>query len=161
MKRKPKIGDVLAIGFILLVTLAILYPVRVGNGHAPATACIYNLKQAMMGSLIYASEHDDRLPISTSWMDDLHDYTKNQDIYGCPQIKDRAKGEYGHAMNIATSTLDTNKVKQPAAVACLFDSVLLARNACSGFSGFPDPKVRATNVSYVDGHARRKEMTKK
>jgi prepilin-type processing-associated H-X9-DG protein len=107
----------------------------------------------MTAELMYAADHDERLPPCLTWMDATQKYANHPDIFRCPERKKIKEGDYGHAMNVELSlALSTDFTKKSQGIPVLFDSVLLARNACSGFYGFPDPKENNTAVAYLDGH---------
>jgi hypothetical protein len=127
-------------------------PARATDDHPPS--CVSHLKLCMMAQLIYAGDFDDHLPPCTTWMGATFPYSKNDGIYHCPDLKDAKKDEYGYAMNVAMSRVRTVDINKPELEPVLFDSLLLARNACSGFYGFPDPKQRKTVVAYSDGHVK-------
>jgi prepilin-type processing-associated H-X9-DG protein len=161
MKWFQKTG--FAVGFVIIgLCLAgiLLFPVLGGHPPNPETHCVSNLKQCMLGQLFYATDHDDRLPLSAHWMDAISRYVK-PGVVKCPTLAKKSIKGYGYAMNLAMSRVQTKSVKAPEQAPVLFDSILLGRNASSGFYGFPDPKERKTNIAYLDGHAaKRKEEAK-
>jgi prepilin-type processing-associated H-X9-DG protein len=137
------------------IILAILYPVvETTRTHPSRSECLSHVKQCMIAQLIYSDDYNGRLPPCTSWMDATQEYIKNDSIYHCPLIKDAKKDEYGYAMNVAVSSVKTTAYSKPDQVPVLFDSVLLARNACSGFYGFPEFEKRGTSVGFADGHVK-------
>jgi prepilin-type processing-associated H-X9-DG protein len=149
--------SVVAGAAMVLVIAAILFPVSAGSIRpGPRVLCLSNLKQLTLAELIYASDFDDHLPDSQTWMDRLVPYAKNEDLYHCPDVKKTNPHAYGYAMNCELSGKKGSDIAKPEMAPLVFDSVLLARNATSGFYGFPDPpRHDRNNVAYVDGHVGR------
>jgi hypothetical protein len=146
---------------IVVVVLGLVLVVEAGGSDkshlsARRMACFANLKQATQAGLLYSEDHSGRMPLCMSWMDATKEYIKHEESFKCPQVDEPKPGEYGHAMDVKASGLCLNGVKNLPEVVYLFDSVLLARNACSGFYGFPDPKKRTTVFAYLDGHAKKR-----
>ena len=160
MTKKPfwpaNIGvSVLAVAAIVLILSAVLFPVFVGRKHDGANLCLSNIKMADMAVQVYATDNDNRLPPATTWMDAAEKYAHTPAVLASPDVRDHDPSGYGYAMNVAMSCKPTAQVHDPGGTALIFDSVLLARNACSGFYGFPDPPRPHSNfVGFVDGHAR-------
>jgi prepilin-type processing-associated H-X9-DG protein len=113
-----------------------------------------NVKQLAMGQLMYGADHDDGLPLAENWMDAIPQYVRDKDCFHCPAIPEG--GGYGYAMNVEMSGKRTSREPEPAAEVLLFESVLLARNACSGVYGFPDPPRHDGKncFAYLDGHVK-------
>lgn len=145
--------SVLAVAALVLLLGAILFPVFASSkGHGP-TRCLSNIKQCDLGLQMYAGDHDDHLPPADAWMDCIVKYEATDEVLACPDVRGSNPKGYGYAMNIALSCKPIAKVPNPDEVVLIFDSVLLARNACSGFYGFPDPPRPSRNhVGFVDGH---------
>jgi hypothetical protein len=139
--------------FVVLVLFLGLYPFPQNRHPSPrGMHCLVNLKQTMVAQLMYATDHGERLPPCQTWMDATSPYTKGEAIFHSPDLKDATEDQYGFAMNVQMSLIQIEKDANPAESPVLFDSLLLVRNACSGFYGFPDPKDRLAHVAYLDGH---------
>jgi hypothetical protein len=121
----------------------------------PKVPCLSNLKQSMIAQVMYGVDHDDRLSPATRWMDACLPYAKHDDLFACPYARRADPRAYGHAMNFALSAASQEDEPDPIDTIVLFDSVLLARNACSGFYGLPDPPRHKLNpVAFLDTHVR-------
>jgi prepilin-type processing-associated H-X9-DG protein len=134
---------------------AVFYPVwRSARLAPPSSSCLSNLKQLAIGEGIYAMEHDDKLPPATLWMDAIEPNVKWPEAFRCPAI---GGGEgYGYAMNCTLPAQPTMDFQEPSTAVLLFESVLTARNACSGVYGFPDPPRHNDKnaVAFLDGHVK-------
>jgi len=146
------------LGCLLLVCWccgAIMWPVwRAARPAKKSIACLSNIKQLALGQIMYSSDFDDRLPSATAWMDCIAKYVQSAGVFHCPALD--GKDEYGYAMNVACDREKTTDEHEPESKVLLFESVLLARNACSGVYGLPNPSRHDDrNVAvYVDGHAK-------
>ncbi len=141
---------------LLLLGIAILFPVftKVKNGHRSPT--LSNMKQLALATLMYATDFDEHLPPAETWVDVIEPYHKNDFITHDPSINDRKDDEYGFAFFEPVSGLDTRTVRDPDMVPMLFQSVLMARNAHSDLSTLPSiPRNGKANwVALLDGHAK-------
>jgi hypothetical protein len=123
---------------------------------AEQSVCLQNIKQAAMGTILYAADHDDRLPPASRWMDSLASGAVKDEVFACPDVRKENPSAYGYAMKDALSSKPTTGFKEPAKTILYFDSVLLGRNAHSAFGDMPDPPRYSGNcVGYLDGHAKR------
>lgn len=149
--------NVMLAGACVAVLAAILlFPLTAGDPRSPGASCMSNLKLLALANLVYLADYDDRLPDSQTWMDSLVPYTKNEDLFHCPDVKKTNPKAYGYAMNYEMSGKTQKEVAKPELAPLAFDSVLLVRNATSGFYGFPDPpRHNRNNVAYLDGHVGR------
>jgi len=142
---------------VLFTVAAILYPVfaQVRNGH-PRNYTLSNLKQLALANLMYAYDYDEHLPPAEAWMDVLGPYTKNEQLFHDPSIKDRKPDEHGVAFFDALSGVDTRTVLDPDKVPLLFQSVLMGRNAHSDLSTLPAvPREKDRSyVAFVDSHVK-------
>jgi len=123
-------------------------------GRRAAVACLSHIKQIALGDIMYSADNDDRLPPATTWMDAISPRVPSEALFHCPALE--GKNEYGYAMNFELSGKDTKALPRLESQVLVFDSVLLARNACSGVYGFPDASRHngKYNVAFVDGHAK-------
>jgi prepilin-type processing-associated H-X9-DG protein len=137
--------------------VAVLIPVlQAAPQHALAAGCISSLKQTTMGQLMYAADHDDRLPDAERWMDQTTPYVKIAECFRCPKVAGQNPDEYGYAMDIRMSGKHIANVEVPGTQPLLFESVLTGRNAHSRLTGFPNPPRHEdrNTFSFVDGHVR-------
>ncbi len=104
-KHKPvrafTLIELLVVIAIIAILAAILFPVFAqAREKARQTACLNNLKQIGTGTVMYAQDYDENLPYPywlpdwDRWCEDGHTwrqrilpYTKNNQIYVCPDYK--------------------------------------------------------------------------
>lgn len=154
-KTTKRLMEYLVIVAVVAILAAVLFPVYATSSRGgPNTRCLSNLKQVTLAQLMYASDHDDRLPLASRWYDAVVPvYTKRSDV-GCPLSPDP---RYGYAMLERQSGLHTVKVKQPEMEPLLIESVACIPNAHGDESLAPRPgRHKESNmVGYVDGHVKR------
>jgi len=159
MKGRSFISTLIAVVGVLLclvVVGAVLFPLFARATGGGRTACLSNMKQCATAVRLYAEDHDDRLPPALSWMDATRQVAQTDYVFACPDLARTNPQSYGYAMNLTVSDVNTALEDQPADTVLLFESVLLARNACSGFYGLPDPPRHGGNcVAFLDGHVAR------
>lgn len=158
------IAQVVAIAMTLALIAAILYPfVAQHRGHG-RILCLSNVKQLALGVLMYAEDHDNRMPDRDSWMDAAQPYLyggrKEADypLEHCPAIKDQTHDPslYGYAFNSPLSRAWVEKMASSEQVPMLYDSINLARNASDPFASLPVPgRHEGRNyIAFADGHAK-------
>jgi prepilin-type N-terminal cleavage/methylation domain-containing protein/prepilin-type processing-associated H-X9-DG protein len=98
MKRRAfTLIELLVVIAIIAILAAILFPVFAqARDKARAASCVSNLKQIGLGALMYAQDYDEVYVASYVfpngwgncprfvWMDLIHPYVKNMDLYACP-----------------------------------------------------------------------------
>ena len=146
---------------ILLLLGALLFPVYTGpDRHNPKTYAISNIKQLGVGTLIYAADYDDRLPIADQWVDLLMPYTKNENLFRSPEVIKQDPTGYGIAFRKEFSAKPPKYFDDPARQVLMFDSTILSRNANSGLETLPNPgrhksRPEPGNVfGFVDTHVK-------
>jgi hypothetical protein len=153
-----RIVEALLVLAISCVFAWLLYPLLIpARPEIHRWTCFSRVKGCVQAQMLYADEHDERLPPATAWMDACLPIAKSDYDFVCPQARDADPEAFGLAMNVAFSSGGWLDGPDPSRAPLVFDSVLLARNACSGFSGLPDPPRHASgnSVGYLDGHAGR------
>lgn len=131
------------------ILAAILFPVfSQAKVAAQRTACITNMKQGAVATLMYASDWDETLPPATVWMNAVIPYTQKP-VLQCPQVRDG----HGYAMNDGVSRKKTNKIPAQHTTVLLFETDDLAYNAHGKppAASIPGPRHGSRTVSYVDG----------
>jgi prepilin-type N-terminal cleavage/methylation domain-containing protein/prepilin-type processing-associated H-X9-DG protein len=135
--------ELLVVIAIIAILAAILFPVFArAREKARQTACLSNVKQIMLGVLMYTSDWDERFPgawaqntSSNLWSAAIEPYVKNAQLFQCPSGTyasgwggwDRApRTMYGYNCDVANKALcnggrSIGVVQQPATVIMLGD----------------------------------------
>ncbi|HEY3398178.1 MAG TPA: H-X9-DG-CTERM domain-containing protein [Armatimonadota bacterium] len=121
------------------------------QAKAEQNDCMSNLKQIMLGALMYANDHGQRLPDAAKWMDELMPYVKNELIFKDPAAPELA---YGYAMNVAFSGVKLDTLALPAETVIFFDSALGTRNAAGGAAAVALRHNGGANYAFADGHCK-------
>jgi prepilin-type processing-associated H-X9-DG protein len=107
------------------------------------TVCLSNVKQLALGTIMYATDNDDRLPDASHWRSAVMPYVKNAEIFRCPTDTSGAVSSY--RMNPRLSRLAMTAVREPANTAMIYEgdgNGFIARHNGTG------------SVGFVDGHAK-------
>lgn len=118
--------------FVCSAMLAPLW-LEMGPPRNPA-ACLSNIKQIAMGVLMYATDHDDRLPVASNWMDASLRYLTNEQLLWAPGVGVERRWTY--AMNRAMSGADLAKVANAERAVLLYDWLGGVRNFSGGLPTF-------------------------
>ncbi len=88
--------ELLVVIAIIAILAAILFPVFArAREKARQTSCLSNVKELMLGVLMYAQDYDETLPSGAAisnppyieWCDAIQPYIKNMQIFVCPSQK--------------------------------------------------------------------------
>lgn len=120
---------------------------------AQQTYCLSNLKQLVLGILMYAQDHDSYLPPAIQWTDCIMPYIRDEATLCCPAAPEL---EYGYAFNSDLSKVSLKQIPNPADIVVLFESNLGTRNASGGPERIADlPRHNGgNNYAHVDGHCK-------
>lgn len=136
---------------------AIIFPVVACacSKASPGRGCLAQVKQIGLAHLIYAADHNDRLPHRDVWMDAVAPYIRDVKVFVDPEVTGHA--QHGYAFDSRLSEKFVEKVKAPEQQPLVFDSINLGRNASDPFTSLPNPgRHRGKNsVVYLDGHAKK------
>ncbi|MEA3402875.1 MAG: prepilin-type N-terminal cleavage/methylation domain-containing protein [Armatimonadota bacterium] len=148
MKRRGfTLIELLVVIAIIAILAAILFPVFArAREKARQTSCLSNVKQIMLGVLMYAGDYDERLPryggynppselldpahgLSYWWLK-VEPYIKNEQILVCPSgyrvaIQSGGERNYEYDVDYGWNTFlhgdSLANIKEPAYVICIFD----------------------------------------
>jgi hypothetical protein len=121
--------------FFVLLLPAILFPVfSRARESARRAACVSNLKQLGMATIMYTQDYDEKFPKSAAWMDEINPYTKREQYFHCLTASQSDPAKYGYAYDRRLSGKKWKDITSPAQTIMQFDSVDLAHNAAADAS---------------------------
>jgi prepilin-type N-terminal cleavage/methylation domain-containing protein len=109
MKRAFTLIELLVVIAIIAILAAILFPVFAqAKSAAKKTACLSNIKQLGLGTLMYMGDYDDQFPVrfgsassgAAPWAFTIQPYVRNRQIAACPDMQPEVQrnafmGTYG------------------------------------------------------------------
>jgi len=80
--------ELLVVIAIIAILAAILFPVFArARAKAEQAACLANVKQLMLATLMYCNDNDQTLfPAATGWYAGIGKYTQNNQMFNCPSM---------------------------------------------------------------------------
>ena len=126
--RSCSVTGSVIVALLMIVLVVIVFPIlnralRRMRPKARATSCLSNVKQLQLAMLMYAQDNDDTMPPASEWCDAIYPYTKNYQIYSCPDTEARGgEGVATYAMNDSLSGRELSTVPAPEATICIFGS---------------------------------------
>lgn len=108
MRKGFTLIELLVVIAIIAILAAILFPVfSRAREKARQSNCVSNVKQIMLGGLMYAQDYDELFVPSetnstTPWTDLMKPYVKNSQIFKCPSFRGNgAATVIGYGINLA------------------------------------------------------------
>lgn len=139
--KRPAIGftllEVLIVLAIIVILAAILFPVmsRVRE-NSRRTTCQSNQKQLALALDMYLQDYDGKYMSGVSLPTDLAPYTKNQQIFYCPDVDATVST---NAYILALPSFAESKISTPSKTLLLFDSTPLDLRGNSASIVFSPP----------------------
>ncbi len=185
MKRGFTLIELLVVIAIIAILAAILFPVFAkAREKARQTACLSNIKQLMLGALMYVQDYDEVFPPdgegnpNMGFIDSLNPYIKNTQLWVCPSLRTQPwrqgcgcggfpantggwTGTYQRSICASNGAFPIGWVKWPSQKAYLIE---MSRN-CGFFwpgchkdtrssVGGEDVHNGGLNLAFYDGHAK-------
>jgi hypothetical protein len=107
--------------------------VMLTNGRSSGDRCEGNLRRVVGAVMEYAGDHDDRLPIAGSWMDDVMPYVGARRWFHCPERSDDTEIGYAFLSLLSAKPLHTLR----PAVPMIYDSDIFMWNASDDGASLP------------------------
>jgi len=116
------------------------------SGSRVTAICISKLGTVAKAQLLYAADHDDRLPPANSWIDATWRYAGKKDpgeltesVFKCPAVALQRDGSYGYAFNSELDSKPLSSIADSSGTPMVFDSKALFRNASGPpVAAYPD-----------------------
>lgn len=169
-KKRPGSAPILLLllaGFglcLLLIAagLGILMPVvNKGRSGSARALCLRNVSRLAQANLMYAADHDDRLPLGENWAQLAPAYlgVRGEFLLRCPEARRQGRGRYGIAYNAALASKVVAALKNPEKKPLIFDSNAPGRAPAAGVGSLPAPgrhlaERRGNNFAFADGSSR-------
>jgi hypothetical protein len=123
------------------------------EGNAQNATCLSNVKAITLAMLMFADDHDGKLPKADRWVEDLMPYVKSAKLFKCSGDKSGERSSY--AMNSALSGLSLSEVAHPESLVVVFEAEKPGQNP----SGGPEavlivPRHNGNAYGFADGHAK-------
>jgi prepilin-type processing-associated H-X9-DG protein len=155
-RESPIIRAWVTLGALTIVAV-ILWPIfAIQREHGNRRTCTSDLKQVVLGALLYSQDNDDRFP-NAHWMDATLPYIKNDTVFRCVDLEQQDSAAFGRAFELNMVGKQVSKVGQPDMNALVFDSEATHRNAIARLaSGIARPgrHHEGNNIGFVDGHVK-------
>ena len=151
-KTSAKLWQTLMIAIVASITTVLATPVTTRPPESWArTACLNNVKQVGLGLLEYVTDFDNRLPPANVWATASMPYTKNEQIFHCPE----AHSPYSYALNKGVAGVDFESVQNADECVATFEADI---NSVDSFGGpnliTQSPRHNHLNYGLLDGSYR-------
>lgn len=151
--RRSPVFKILTITLLIIILIALFWPVNTGRPASPKTIAVSNAKQIAIGLILYASDNDDHLPQPNQWQTEVKGYIKNEDILKSTRVTTDNKPTQ-LAMNSAISGKALSSVRNPSTSVLVFLSALQGSNPHGGQGDIVQTKENYTIIAFADSSAR-------
>ncbi|HLK56805.1 MAG TPA: hypothetical protein VKU00_09585 [Chthonomonadaceae bacterium] len=138
------------------ILVPILFPLVATSRYDHRPSCMSHIKQLGLALILYSQDYDNRLPRAGDWMDATYPYSKNRNVYRCPDLQPARPKDFGYAFNSTFANRAMTAISDPWQEILLYDSTNLSWNAnAPGLTGMANPPRHhgGDNVGFADGHA--------
>lgn len=126
---------------------------------ASRSLCLRNVRGIASASILYAADHDGKLPPGPGWVEGLRPFTRRrmENLAACPLVHRGHPDQFGIAFNEAIAGLSLSSIEDET-TPLAFDSAVLKRGAVAGLDTLPNPprhpdKKASNCVSTINGRA--------
>ena len=141
----------LIVAFVALIVLTIVPFIQQMKEKVRGNSCASNQKLIAWEIIMYAQEHDEKLPSTTDFWDIATTNGTNLKILKCPKDNKKVQNSYGH--NSSINGLKLENIDDPATVYLTADVLPGSNNILSIGNGNPRHKNGGILASHLDGHA--------
>ena len=120
--------------------------------NARRASCQSNLKQQMLGVLMYAQDYDEKYPPASKWVDVLQPYVKSEQIFRCPSLPASKEGGFGYALNQNLSQISERRIQETWRTIAIYETSNPARNWFGPGTGRAYRHIGGSNIAFADGH---------
>lgn len=138
---------------IFAALAAVLFPVfNRARIEAGSVSCLSNTKQLATCFMMYMAENDERMPVTSHWVETIDPYMKSKYILKCPSVQ---TSDPCYAFNSKLMKTNTADMGAPQDTVLLFESIP-GLDQCGGKELLPSPTRHAQghSIGFVDGHAK-------
>ncbi|NIM06623.1 MAG: DUF3352 domain-containing protein [Armatimonadetes bacterium] len=123
-----------------------------GRGKSRQANCLSDVRQITTAMMMFAADHDDRLPEASRWTEEIQPYLTSQRALCCLNDSSGAKSSYG--MNAALSGKKLSDMPNPESTVLVFEAAHPGPNprGDSGAVAVPPRHEGGNNFGFVDGH---------
>lgn len=121
--------------------------------NARRASCQSNMKQMMLGVIMYEQDHDEKAPPARKWIDAILPYVKAEQAFQCPSLLETKGGKgYGYAFNQNLSGISLAAMESPATTVNIYETSNPARNWFGPGTGRAYRHGGGSNIAFADGH---------
>ena len=151
-RRMTIMGITLISIFGALILAVVILTISAVKKYAAIGACMSNEKQIALAMLMWAEDHNKKLPSATTWAKDIMPYTKNAKILRC--LADDSNAKCSYAMNAALSGKKLDDIDDPLQTVILYETAHPGDSPSGGIADVLRPARHndGNHYTFVDGH---------